>query len=50
MYQKVVQIKGIHFCVKYLKMKKKKIDLLKQGFEPQIFRNFPAHDLNFHGK
>ena len=21
-----------------------------QEFEPQIFSNFPAHDLNFHGK
>ena len=25
-------------------------DFLEQGFKPQIFRNFPAHDLNFHGK
>ena len=37
-----------------LKMKrkkdKKKFDLLEQGFEPQIFSNFPAHDLNFHMK
>ena len=24
-------------------------DLPERGFEPQIFRNFPAHDLNFHG-
>ena len=23
-------------------------DLLEQGFEPQIFSIFPAHDLNFH--
>ena len=22
--------------------------LPKRGFEPQIFSNFPAHDLNFH--
>ena len=22
----------------------------EQGFEPQIFSNFPANDLNFHGK
>ena len=28
----------------------KYFDLLKQGFEPQIFCNFPAHDLNFHGE
>ena len=25
-------------------------DLPEWGFESQIFRNFPAHDLNFHGK
>ena len=25
-------------------------DLPEWGFEPQIFSNFPAHDLNFHGK
>ena len=25
-------------------------DLPERGFEPQIFSNFPAHDLNFHGK
>jgi hypothetical protein len=30
--------------------KKKKIDLPERGFENQIFSNFPAHDLNFHGK
>ena len=28
----------------------KKFDLPEQGFEPQIFSNFPAHDLNFHVK
>ena len=22
----------------------------QKNFEPQIFSNFPAHDLNFHGK
>ena len=37
-----------------LKMKrkkdKKKFDLPEGGFEPQIFSNFPAHDLDFHGK
>ena len=26
----------------------KKFDLAEQGFEPQNFSNFPAHDLNFH--
>ena len=50
----MVKIKDIHFCVKNLKMKRKKnkffFDLPEQGFEPQIFTNFPAHDLNFHGK
>jgi hypothetical protein len=25
-------------------------DLPDPGFEPQSFSNFPAHDLNFHGK
>jgi hypothetical protein len=25
-------------------------DLPERGFETQIFSNFPAHDLNFHGK
>ncbi len=34
--------------------KKKKgqkiFDLPERGFEPQIFSNFPAHDLNFHVK
>ena len=32
--------------------KKDKIffDLPERGFEPQIFSNFPAHDLNFHGR
>jgi hypothetical protein len=28
----------------------KKIDLPEQGFEPRIFSNFPAHDLNFYVK
>ena len=28
----------------------KKFDLPERGFEPQIFSNFPAHDLNFHGR
>ena len=37
-----------------LKMKEKKaklfFDLPERGFELQIFSNFPAHDLNFHGR
>ena len=52
-YLKVVKIKDIHFCVKNWKMKrkkKKKIDLPERGFEPQIFSNFPTHDLNFYVK
>ena len=30
--------------------KGKKIDLPERRFGPQIFRNFLAHDLNFHGR
>ena len=32
------------------KKDKKFFDLPEQGFEPQIFSNFTAHDLNFHGR
>ena len=32
------------------KKSKKFLDLTKRGLEPQIFSNFPIHDLNFHGK
>jgi hypothetical protein len=49
----VVKIKDTHFCVKNLKMKRKNdkfFDLPERGFEPQIFSNSPAHDLNFHEK
>ena len=28
----------------------KNFDLPDRGFELQIFSNFPAHDLNFHGR
>ena len=28
----------------------KNFDLPERGLEPQIFSNFPAHDLNFHRK
>jgi hypothetical protein len=48
----MVKVKDTQFCVKNLKMKrkeKKKFDVPERGFEPQIFGNFPAHDLNFHG-
>ena len=50
----MVKIKDTQFRVKNLKMKRKKgqhfFDLPEWVFEPQIFSNFPAHDLNFHGK
>ena len=49
----MVKIKDTQFCVKNLKNEKKeqkKFDLPERGFEPQIFSNFPVHDLNFHGK
>ena len=49
----MVKFKDTQSCVENLKMKRKKdkhfFDLPEQGFEPQIFSNFPAHDLNFHG-
>ena len=32
------------------KKEQKKFDLLERGFEPNIFNNFSAHDLDFHGK
>ena len=28
----------------------KKLKPLEREFEPEIFSNFPDHDLNFHGK
>ena len=50
----MIKIKDTQFSVKNLKRKRKKdkkcFDLLEKGFEPQIFSNFPAHDLNFHGR
>ena len=49
----LLKIKDTQFCVKNLKMKRKKrtkfFDLLEREFESQFFSNFPAHDLNFHG-
>ena len=50
----MVKIKDTQFCVKNSKRKRKKkgqhfFDLPRRGFEPQIFSNFPAHHLNFHG-
>ena len=32
------------------KKEQKRFDLPERGFEPQIFRNFPNHNLNFHVK
>ena len=37
-------------CEEFENEKKKEqdfFDLLERGFEPQIFSNLPAHDLNF---
>ena len=42
----MVNVKTTLFCVKNLIIKLKK-DKKELGFEPQIFSNFPAHDLNF---
>ena len=33
-----------------MKKEQKDFDLPERGFEPQIFTNFTAHNLNFHGK
>ena len=43
----------IMLCEEFENEKKKgqkKICITDEEFEPQIFSNFPAHDLNFHGK
>ena len=49
----MVKIKDTQFCVKNLKMKRKKgqnfFGLPERGFEPQIFSNFLAHDLKGEG-
>ena len=43
----------MQFFMENLKGKRKKgqknFDFPEWGFEPQVFSNFPAHDLNFHG-
>ena len=48
-YSKMVKNKDMQFFMENLKMKRKKgqknFDLPAQGFERQIFSNFPAHDL-----
>ena len=50
----MVKNKDIQFFYGEFVNEKKKgqtnFDLPEQGFEPHIFSNFPAHDLNFHGK
>ena len=45
----MVKNKDMQFIMENLKMKRKKDKKFlpsKAGFEPQIFSNFPAHDLN----
>ena len=48
-YSKTVKNKEMQIFMANLKMKrkskKKKIDLPERAFKPQIFSNFPAHDL-----
>ena len=47
----MVKEKDMHFFKKNLKIKKeKRNDPPEWGFQPQIFSNFPVHDLNFHVK
>ena len=51
-YSKMIKNKDVQVFMENLRIEKKKaqtfFDLPKRGFEPQIFSNFPAHDLNFH--
>ena len=44
-YQKMIKIKDMYpvLCEEFENEKKK---FLERGIEPQIFSNFPAHDLN----
>ena len=50
----MVKNKDMKFFMENLKMKrikdKNNFDLPERGFEPLIFSNFSAHDLNLHGK
>ena len=49
----MVKNKDTVFYVEFENGKKKYQNIFdppEWGFEPQIFSNFPAHDLNFHGK
>ena len=50
--QKWLKTKICSFLWRIWKWKEKRtknFDLPEQGLEPQIFSNFSAHDLNFHG-
>ena len=52
-YSKTVKDKGAVFYGEFENEKKKGqnfFDLPEPGFEPRIFGNFPAHDLNFNVK
>ena len=50
----MVENKDMRFFMENLETKrkkdKKKFDLLEWRIEPQIFSNFPTHDLNFRQK
>ena len=50
----MVENKDMQFFYGEFENEKKKgqknFDFPDRGFEPQIFSNFPTHDLNFHGK
>ena len=49
----MVKNKDTQFFMENLKMKRKKGQIffdLPERFKPQIFSNFPTHDLNFHVK
>ena len=50
----MVEEKGMQFFIINMKMKRKrkrdkKIDLPQRGFEPRIFEQIPAQNLNFEG-
>ena len=53
-YSTMAKNKDMQFFMENLKMNRKRtnifFDLPERGFEPQIFSNFPAHDLNFQGR
>ena len=50
----MVKLKDMQFFMENLKMNRKRTNIFltfpERGFEPQIFSNFPTHDLNFHGR